>query len=73
MDEKVFSTRFFPSSHPSSDLAFSSAEEKEIQANIAYLKLQYKDRDERWLHQTAEAIIIQEKIFDMLGFPLAEK
>jgi len=47
-----------------------TAEEKEIQTNITYLKLRYPDRDEAWLRETAEAIIIQEKIFAMLGFPL---
>jgi FKBP-type peptidyl-prolyl cis-trans isomerase (trigger factor) len=45
--------------------------EKEIQTNIAHLKLRYKDRSEEWLRQTAEAVIIQEKIFAILGLPLA--
>jgi FKBP-type peptidyl-prolyl cis-trans isomerase (trigger factor) len=46
--------------------------EKEIQTNIAYLKLRYPDRSERWLRETAEAVIVQEKIFSVLGLPLAE-
>lgn len=46
------------------------AEEKEIQTNIAYLKLRYPDRSEPSLRETAEAIIIQEKIFDVLGLPI---
>ena len=44
--------------------------EKEIQTNIAYLKLRYKDRSEAWLRETAEALIIQEKIFALLGLPM---
>lgn len=46
--------------------------EKEIQTNIAYLKLRYPDRDEPWLRQTAEALLIQEKIFALLGLPMGE-
>ena len=41
--------------------------EKEIQTNIAYLKMRYSDRSEAWLRETAEALIVQEKIFAMLG------
>jgi trigger factor len=47
-----------------------TADEKEIQTNIAYLKLRYPDRNENSLRETAEAIIIQEKIFDLLGLPI---
>lgn len=44
--------------------------EREIQTNIAYLKLRYPDRDESWLRQTSEALLIQEKIFALLGLPI---
>lgn len=44
--------------------------EKEVQTNIAYLKLRYKDQSEAWLRETAEALIIQEKIFALLGLPM---
>ena len=47
-----------------------TAPEKEIQTNIAHLKLRYPDRDEAWLRDTAEALIIQEKIFTLLGLPI---
>ncbi len=48
-----------------------TADEKEIQTNIAYLKLRYPDRGEAWLRETAEALIVQEKIFTMLGMAIA--
>jgi FKBP-type peptidyl-prolyl cis-trans isomerase (trigger factor) len=48
-----------------------TAPEKEIQTNIAYLKLRYPDRSEAWLRESAEALIIQEKIFALLGAPVA--
>jgi FKBP-type peptidyl-prolyl cis-trans isomerase (trigger factor) len=47
-----------------------TAPEKEIQTNIAYLKLRYPDRGETWLRETSEALIIQGKIFAMLGLPI---
>jgi FKBP-type peptidyl-prolyl cis-trans isomerase (trigger factor) len=46
--------------------------EREVQTNIAYLKMQYKDRSEAWLRETAEALIIQEKIFALLGLSMKE-
>jgi FKBP-type peptidyl-prolyl cis-trans isomerase (trigger factor) len=50
-----------------------TAPEKEVQTNIAYLKLQYKDRSEAWLRESAEALIIQEKIFALLGLALQDE
>jgi FKBP-type peptidyl-prolyl cis-trans isomerase (trigger factor) len=47
--------------------------EREVQTNIAYLKMQYKDRSEAWLRETAEALIIQEKIFALLGLSMMEE
>jgi trigger factor len=44
-----------------------TADEKAVQTSIAYLKLRYPDRDEASLRSTAEAAIIQEKIFDLLS------
>lgn len=49
-----------------------TASEKEIQTNIAYLKLRYTDRTEAWLRDSAEALIIQGKIFAMLGIVFEE-
>ena len=47
-----------------------TAPEKEIQTNIAHLKLNYPDRSEAWLRETSEALIVQEKIFALLGLPI---
>ncbi len=47
--------------------------EREVQTNIAYLKMKYKDRSEAWLRETAEALIIQEKIFALLGLSMADE
>ncbi|HVO29040.1 MAG TPA: hypothetical protein VMT81_03605, partial [Candidatus Paceibacterota bacterium] len=44
--------------------------ERDIQTNIARLKLQYPDRTEAWLRETSEALLIQEKIFALLGLPM---
>jgi FKBP-type peptidyl-prolyl cis-trans isomerase (trigger factor) len=44
--------------------------EKEIQTNIAQLKLSYPDRGEAWLRETSEALLVQEKIFALLGLPI---
>lgn len=48
-----------------------SAEDKEIRATAINLKMHYPDRDEKSLHRAAEAVIIQEKLFDI--FNLKEK
>jgi FKBP-type peptidyl-prolyl cis-trans isomerase (trigger factor) len=47
--------------------------EREVQTNIAYLKMQYKDRSEAWLRETAEALIVQEKIFALLGLQMTQE
>ena len=47
--------------------------ERDVQTNIAYLKMRYQDRSETWLRETAEALIIQEKIFAVLGLPMVEE
>ncbi len=41
-------------------------EEREVQINIAQLKLRYPDRDEATLRRTAGALILQEKLFALL-------
>ena len=41
-------------------------EEKEVQINIAQLKLRYPDRDEVTLRRMAGALILQEKLFTLL-------
>lgn len=41
-------------------------EEREIQINIAQLKLRYPDRDETTLRRTAQALVLQEKLFALL-------
>jgi FKBP-type peptidyl-prolyl cis-trans isomerase (trigger factor) len=41
-------------------------EERDIQLNIAQLKLRYPDRDEETLRRTAGALILQEKLFALL-------
>ena len=48
------------------------ANEKEIQINIAELKLRYSDRSESWLRETSIALIMQGKIFALLGLPIVE-
>jgi trigger factor len=47
-----------------------TAAEREVQTNIAQLKLNYPDRGEAWLRETSEALLIQEKIFALLGLPI---
>lgn len=44
--------------------------ERDIQTSIAYLKLQYRDRSEAWLRETAEGLIVQDKIFALLELPI---
>lgn len=41
-------------------------EEREVQINIAQLKLRYPDRDEATLRRTAQALVLQEKLFALL-------
>ncbi len=41
-------------------------EERDIQVNIAQLKLRYPDRDEETLRRTAGALLLQEKLFALL-------
>lgn len=47
-----------------------TAPERDVQMNIAELKLRYPDRSEAWLRETSEALIMQEKIFSLLGLPI---
>ncbi len=42
------------------------AEDRDIHIMIAELKLRYPERTEETLHRTAEAMIIQDKLFEML-------
>ncbi len=41
------------------------ATDKEIQSNAAYLKRRYPDHDDAWIVRTAEAFIVQDKIFKL--------
>ncbi len=48
-------------------------EEREVQIQIAQLKLRYPDRDEATLRRTAQALVLQEKLFALLeGTPSAK-
>lgn len=50
-----------------------TAEEKDIETNSALLKHRYPDRSDDDIRRTAETIIIQEKLFDLLeGLPKIE-
>ena len=42
-----------------------SADEREIATNVAFLKRRYPDRDASSFRRTAEAYIVQEKIFKL--------
>ena len=46
-----------------------TAEERDIHIMIAELKLRYPERSEETLHRTAEAMIIQDKLFAVLEGP----
>ncbi len=49
------------------------AEDRDIHILIAKLKLRYPERSEKELHRTAEAMIVQEKLFSVLeGVPVAD-
>ncbi len=43
-----------------------TVEEGEAQATVAHLQARYRDRSEKDLRQTAEAIVVQEKLFAIL-------
>jgi len=50
-----------------------SADDRDIHSLIAQLKLRYPERKEEELHRTAEAMIIQNKLFALLeGAPVPE-
>lgn len=43
-----------------------TADHEEIHRNEEFLKMRYPDRDHHYLHQMSEALILQEKLFDVL-------
>ncbi len=43
-----------------------SAEPREVRAAVAQLKMRYPDRSEASLDETAEALVLQGKLFEML-------